>query len=183
MPLSSLQVAVVNHLVAKELSGDKLSTDAFCERMGITREAIRQWRGLKYKCGSCDHTGIAVTIPDTCKCGGKNVEDGPNNAEFLRVYLSTLKEARESTDLYALRTRQFALEQLNALYETAKTTTEKRQVLKDILQQTEGVRSSVTVTDYSMLPTETLAEIALARDITVEDVTAERLAELAKGAV
>ncbi len=185
MPLTPIQVAAINHLVAVELSaaGEVPSTREFAERMGISPRTVEQWKGTKWHCPSCGNHNVANQAPPACpKCHKPVSDDGPNNPEFKRILDSSLKEARESTDLYALRTRQWALEELSALYKKAKTTSEKRALLKDMLATTEGVTKTVAVTDYSSLPTEALADIAMNRGLTVVGVSQVRLAELAKGA-
>ena len=185
MPLTPLQVAAINHLVACELSpkGEMPSTAEFAERMGMSARQIERWKGIKWHCPSCGNRNVANQAPPACpKCHKPVIDDGPQDPEFRRILDASVKEARESTDLYALRTRQWALEELSALYKKAKTTPEKRALLKDMMATTEGVTKTVAVTDYGSLPTESLAEIALNRNLTVTGISQVRLAELAKGA-
>ena len=149
MSLNALQIAAINHLVAKDF-GAALSDIEFCERMGFTDRTLRRWQA----------------------------EDD----EFIRTLDASRKEARETTDMYALRTRQWALEELETLYKKAKTAAEKRAVLKDILAQTKDVVNKNPSIDYEHLPDEELVNIFRGRNLSTEGVTEERLVALAMNA-
>lgn len=183
MPLTPLKVAAINHLVARELSGGAVTNVEFAARMDVTVKTLEKWLSRYWTCAACGHRWYAQAEPKRCnKCGGGVTGGDPVEPEFYRVFHSSLKEARESTDLYALRTRQWALEELSNLYTKSKNPVQKRAILKDIMKQTEGVTQGGAVIDYSMLPESQLCEMALARNLTVSGVSEERLKELAKGA-
>jgi|MudIll2142460700_1097286.scaffolds.fasta_scaffold00080_17 transposase-like protein len=148
MPLTSFQVAAINHIVASDLGGG-VTDKAFCERMDIDPKTLWNWRN--------------------------------KDEEFIRALDATMKEARESTDVYALRTRQWALEELENLYHKSKSATEKRAVLKDILAQTKDVSNRQPTVEYEHLPNSELVALYRARNLTSEDLTEERLIALAKG--
>jgi len=102
-----------------------------------------------------------------------------DDAEFKAALQASIKEAEESADPFALYTRQWALEQMHALFAKSKTPTEKRAVLKDILANTQHVADMGDAVDYSDMTEEDLAAICLNQNVSVLGMTEAELVKLA----
>ena len=100
--------------------------------------------------------------------------------EFSAAFQAALAEAEETSDPFALIARQWALEQLMAIYKKAKTSTEKRQILKEVMDKTKHVDTGEVV-DYSDYSEEDLLLMCLNRKVSPASMTEEQLkAELVR---
>lgn len=148
--LNPVQRAAVRHLVAYDFSPPE------------ARMTHESW---------CEVVGISVrTLQNWMK----------GNEEFRVAVRSAKEEAEETADPFALYARQWALEQMFGLYAKAKTTTEKRQLLKEVMEQTKHVDAGEVV-DYSHLTDDDLLSLCLARSVSPIGMTQDQLKRLAEG--
>ena len=111
----------------------------------------------------------------------RTLRNWQHNAEFAAARDKAIEEAEESSDPFALVARQWALEQLMALYKKAKTTTEKRQILKEVLEKTKHVEDAGSIVDYSEMSEADLIAMCINRKVSPVAMTqAELEAELAR---
>lgn len=104
------------------------------------------------------------------------------DAEFKAALQAARDEAEASRDPFATFARQWSIEQLFALYSKAKTTNEKRQLLKEVLSLTDHVADYQDAVDYSDMSDEDLAAAILNRGLSAASMTEAELFALAKGA-
>lgn len=169
--LNPIQRAAISHLVAYNLSppDGRMEHKDFCEMVGITPRSFQLWRSFTLTCPECGYSRDCMQHELSCRKCGAQVTDTPRFPEFYTAW----KKAEESAamagdDLFAVKSRQWALEQLVAMYSKAKTVNDKRQVLKDILAQTADVADNGTAVDFSELTDEELKAEAMNRNISVE---------------
>lgn len=101
--------------------------------------------------------------------------------EFKAALAAAHDEAEDSRDPFATFARHWALEQLYALYGRAKTTNEKRQMLKEIIGNTEHVAAYSDPIDYSDLSDSDLASLCLNRRVSPAAMTETELQRYVKG--
>lgn len=161
--LSSVQWSCIQHLIAYEMCppDERLSHDDFCQSIGINRRTMEKWQTYDHECECGAHKESLKELRECGKCGGSKILRKPMFPEFCEALDSARKEATDTHDFYALRTRQWALEQLRALYGRAKTTNEKRQILKQIRDETQDVASQSKIVDFTHLPDEELERLML----------------------
>jgi len=169
--LNPIQRAAIQHLVAYKMSpvDGRMEHKDFCEMVGITPRALQLWRGYTSTCGDCGHSRTNMQKEAKCpKCSSENVTHAPRHPEFYATLAKATEEAENAgDDLFAIKTRQWALEQMVAMYHKGKGN-EKRQMLKMILDLTSDVADSGTPADYSEMTDEELEQAALNRCVSVE---------------
>jgi len=138
--------------------------------VGITKKSLELWRSYLLTCPACGYSRACMQREAECKKCGAEITDFP--ARFPEFY-SAWKAAEDAAenagdDLFAIKTRQWALEQMVSLYNKSKTQTDKRQAIKMILELTADVADNGTAVDYSEMTDEELVSAALARNLSVE---------------
>jgi len=166
--LTPLQWSVVNHMVAYELSppDNRLSHSEFAKMVGISEHSIHNYGMNAYHCPKCGFKRRAKKIPNGLNCVncGKTewVDDGPAYPEFRSAFEAQMEEATKTNDFFALRSRQWSLEEMVRLYSDKKTTdTNKRHILKTIHEMTADAQPIKQITDFDSMPNEELERLVL----------------------
>lgn len=101
--------------------------------------------------------------------------------EFKSAWEQQRREMEETSDPYALVARTIALEQLmHLMNKKGLTVTEKRMVIKDVMDSTKHVDSTGDVVDYSEMTDEDLVAAILSRELSPVGMTEAQLMRLAK---
>lgn len=161
--LTAIQWAAINHIVAYELSNpnSRRSHGEFAKDVGIDRKMLDRYQSFTFECAACKHHHVKKAPPTAClKCGGTEFTNTALFPEFIAALNDARKAARETGDYYAMRTRQWALEQMRQLYDEASTTSEKRQLLRQIREETADVEQKAPV-DFSHCSDEDLEAMEL----------------------
>jgi predicted site-specific integrase-resolvase len=119
-----------------------------------------------------------------CEVAGittRTLQRWQKESEFKESPQAALDEANDSKDPFASVARQWGLEQLMAVYAKAKTATEKRHILGQILKETEHVATYSEPVDYSAMTDEDLVAMCLNRKVSPAGMTEDELIRLAKG--
>ena len=119
-----------------------------------------------------------------CEVAGitdRTLQRWQKDAEFKESLQAAIDEANESKDPFASVARQWGIEQLMALYSKAKTATEKRHILGQILKETEHVAVYTEPVDYSAMTDADLAALCLNRKVSVTGLSEDEIARIAKG--
>lgn len=149
--LNAIQKAAVRHCVAYELSPPDSRLDH------------QDW---------CTQVGI----------NRKTLSRWREDPEFESAVEAQRTALEESSDPYALIARTVALEQLMSMLGSQKlTVTERRMVVKDIMEMTKHVDDTGVPVDYSDMTDEDLLNAILNRDLTPLGMTEAQLKRLAKG--
>lgn len=169
--LNPHQRAAIQHLVAYSQSPPegRISHEQFCETIGITTRTLQLWRAITLTCNECGTTRTTQFNETQCKkCESGNVSTTPRFPEFYAAWKKSESEAVDAgDDLFAIKTRQWALEQLVSMYHKSKGS-EKRQNLKMILDMTKDIADDGTPVDFSELSDDELVEAAMNRGVPVE---------------
>lgn len=149
--LNPIQKAAVRHLVAYESSPPE------------SRLKHQEW---------CEQMGVTI----------RTLQRWQLDDEF-QAALSAQRDAMEETsDPYALVARTVALEQLMALMSEKKlTVSERRQVIKDIMEFTKHVDSSGEPVSYEDMTDEDLVNAVLNRGLSPLGMTESELKSLVRG--
>jgi len=163
--LTSIQWAAINHIVAYELSApaSRRSHQDFARDIGIDRKMLDRYQSFTYECVACGKKHEKKTPPTEClQCAKKDFKQTALFPEFIAALNDARKQARETGDFYAVRTRQWALEQLRQLYDEVKEPSERRQILRQIREETADVAQNGIPVDFTHVSDEDLEKMVLA---------------------
>jgi predicted Abi (CAAX) family protease len=151
--LNALERAAVRHCVAKSFSkGDSGMDDKdWCKLQGVSLK----WLSRR--------------------------KNEPQHLEFQKAVEAGRRELEDSVDPTALVMRDWALEEAFVQYKKADSSSEKRQWLKQIKEDTAHVDMSGQTIDYSEVSDEDLLNMVMNRGLTPSAMTQRELASLAKG--
>ncbi len=129
-------------------------------------------------------SGTRLTHGDWCTQVGVSVrafERWRLNPEFAAALDAQRSAMDDSSDPYALIARTVALEQLMAMMSKKITVSERRAVIKDVMEYTKHVDTQGDPVDYSDLTDDDLVAAILNRDLSPLGMTEAELKRLAKG--
>ena len=148
--LTSEQRALVMHIVGEQIAGKNYD--------GMTRVQ------LAHLMGRHDNT----------------LANWSKLPEVIEAVKRGVAEVETSRDYFKVIMRRNALEAMWANYQSAKESSEKRQYLKMILEETKDAETDDGAVDFSSKSDEELADLILQHDISPIGITREELARLAR---
>ena len=163
--LTSIQWAAINHIVAYELSNpnSRRSHADFATDVGLDRKQLDRYQSFTFQCLACGKKHEKKNKPAVClKCGETAFSTTACFPEFIAALNDARKQATETGDYYAVRMRQWALEQLRQMYDDTKVVSERRQILKQIREETVDVASNGVPVDLAHVSDEDLEKMELA---------------------